>query len=113
MIHEGDMVELDPSASDTCAIGRVRGFLLNDSFMIATWLPNKYLNKNIAFMSQSIIFLNFCRRGNMRYQYQALYELDGLAVINIRDLGPVRWAFKLMMFPDTRVLQCKDSNDKV
>jgi hypothetical protein len=46
-----------------------------------------------------------CRRGNMRYQYQALYELEGLAVINIRDLGPVKYAFKLMMFPDTRVIQ--------
>nr|CAG4636815.1 EOG090X021B [Ceriodaphnia reticulata]SVE72797.1 EOG090X021B [Ceriodaphnia reticulata] len=90
LIHEGDMVELDPS--DNCAIGRVRGFLLNDSFMIASWLPNK--------------------RGNMRYQYQALYELEGLAVINIRDLGPVKYAFKLMMFPDTRVLQCANSNDK-
>nr|SVE85355.1 EOG090X021B [Daphnia pulicaria] len=90
LIHEGDMVELDPS--DNCAVGRVRGFLLNDSFMIASWLPNK--------------------RGNMRYQYQALYELEGLAVINIRDLGPVKYAFKLMMFPDTRVLQCANSNDK-
>nr|SVE79979.1 EOG090X021B [Daphnia magna] len=90
LIHEGDMVELDPS--DNCAIGRVRGFLLNDSFMIASWLPNK--------------------RGNMRYQYQALYELEGLAVINIRDLGPVKYAFKLMMFPDTRVLQCANSSDK-
>lgn len=49
----------------------------------------------------------------MRYQYQALYELEGLAVINIRDLGPVKYAFKLMMFPDTRVLQCANSNDKV
>lgn len=39
LIHEGDMVELDPA--DNCAIGRVRGFLLNDSFMIASWLPNK------------------------------------------------------------------------
>ena len=41
LIHEGDMVELDPS--DNCAVGRVRGFLLNDSFMIASWLPNKYI----------------------------------------------------------------------
>nr|CAG4641498.1 EOG090X021B [Eurycercus lamellatus] len=90
LIHEGDMVELD--SSDNCAMGRVRGFLLNDSFMIASWLPNK--------------------RGNMRYQYQALYELEGLAVINIRDLGPVKYAFKLMMFPDTRVLQCANSTDK-
>ena len=54
------------------------------------------------------------RRGNMRYQYQALYELEGLAVINIRDLGPVKYAFKLMMLPDTdRVLQCANANDKV
>nr|CAG4638285.1 EOG090X021B [Cyclestheria hislopi] len=90
LLHEGDMVELD--LSDNMAIQRIRGYLLNDSFMIATWLPN--------------------RRGPMRYQYQALYELDSLAVINIRDLGPVKDAFKLMMFPDTRVLQCANANDK-
>jgi len=55
----------------------------------------------------------FSRRGAMRHQYQAFYELDSLAVINIRDLGPVKHAFKLMMFPDTRVLQCANSSDKV
>ena len=49
----------------------------------------------------------------MRYQFQNVYELDGLAVINIRDLGPVKYAFKLMMFPDTRVLQCANAADKV
>lgn len=49
----------------------------------------------------------------MRYQYQALYELEGLAVINIRDLGPVKYAFKLMMFSGTRVLQCANAADKV
>ncbi len=38
-------MELDPS--DNCAIGRVRGFLLNDSFMIASWLPNKYTSEKI------------------------------------------------------------------
>nr|CAG4640667.1 EOG090X021B [Eulimnadia texana] len=90
LIHEGDMVELDPS--DNSAIQRVRGYLLNDSLMIATWLRN--------------------RRGPMRYQYQALYELERLAVVNIRDLGPVKHAFKLMMFPDTRVLQCANAADK-
>lgn len=90
LIYEGEMVELDPS--DNSAIGRIRGFLLNDAFMTATWLPN--------------------RRGAMRHQYQAFYELDSLAVINIRDLGPVKHAFKLMMFPDTRVLQCANSSDK-
>ena len=49
----------------------------------------------------------------MRYQYQALYELDSLAVINIRDLGPIKNAFKLMLHPVTRVLQCANSTDKV
>lgn len=49
----------------------------------------------------------------MRYQYQALYELESLAVINIRDLGPVKNAFKLMTFPDTRILQCANAEDKV
>nr|CAG4643760.1 EOG090X021B [Lepidurus arcticus] len=90
LLHEGDMVELDPT--ENTAIQRVKGYLLNDSFMLATWIPN--------------------RRGPIRLQFQEHYELDGLAVVNIRDLGPIKHAFKLLMFPDTRVFQCANAVSK-
>nr|CAG4651628.1 EOG090X021B [Triops cancriformis] len=90
LLHDGDMVELDPT--ENTAIQRVRGYLLNDSFMLATWIPN--------------------RRGPIRLQFQDLHELDGLAVVNIRDLGPIKHAFKLLMFPDTRVFQCANAAAK-
>ena len=53
------------------------------------------------------------RRGPARYRFQAQYELGSLAVVNVRDLGSVRHAFKLLAFPDSRVFQCTNNQAKV
>ena len=55
---------------------------MNDGFMVATWLPN--------------------RRGPVRFKYSCLYELDSLAVVNVRDFGGIKCAFRLLVFPDAR-----------
>lgn len=39
----------------------------------------------------------------MRYRFQGLYELDSLAVVNVRDAGPNKNAFKID--PDVSRLQ--------
>ena len=39
LIHNGDLVELD--IESFAQIQRVHMFLLNDSLMIASWLPNR------------------------------------------------------------------------
>lgn len=57
--------------------------------------------------------LSSCRRGPAKYKFQAQYELDSLAVVNVRDLGNVKHAFKLLAFPDSRVFQCSSNNAKV
>lgn len=49
----------------------------------------------------------------MKYKYQALYELDSLAVVNVKDVGPVKNAFKVLMFPDTRIYQAENPKAKV
>ena len=49
----------------------------------------------------------------MKYKYQALYELDSLAVVNAKDVGPVKNAFKILMFPDTRMYQTDNPKAKV
>jgi len=84
LCHEGDLLELD--AVESVPLHRVHAYLLTDILLIATWISN--------------------RRGPAKYKFQAQYELDSLAVVNVRDLGTVRYAFKLLAFPDSRVFQC-------
>lgn len=55
----------------------------------------------------------FGRRGPIKYKFQALYELDSLAVVNVRDAGHVKNAFKVLMFPDTRMYQAENPKAKV
>ncbi|CAC5395709.1 EXOC8 [Mytilus coruscus] len=90
LIHNGDLAELD--AESFTQIQKVHAFLLNDSLMIATWLPN--------------------RRGPVRYRFQGLYELDSLAIVNVRDAGPIKNAFKILMFPDAKMYQADGAKAK-
>lgn len=53
------------------------------------------------------------RRGPVKYKYQALYELDSLAVVNVKDVGQVKNSFKVLMFPDTRIYQAENPKAKV
>lgn len=49
----------------------------------------------------------------MKYRFQKLYELDSLAVVNIRDVGSIKNAFKILMFPDTRIFAAESPKAKV
>lgn len=42
-----------------------------------------------------------------------MYELDSLAVVNVRDFGGIKYAFKLLVFPDARLFQCANSESKM
>lgn len=59
------------------------------------------------------VIILFYRRGPVKYKFLALYELDSLAVVNVRDVGPVKNAFKVLMFPDTRMYQAENPKAKV
>jgi len=87
LVYDGDLVELDPETHSQ--LQRVHAFLLNDSLMIATWIPN--------------------RRGPMRYRCVGLYELDDLAVVNVRDTGPVKNGFKILRFPESQHMYQTDT----
>ena len=39
LLHNGDLVEMD--ITENTALHRVHGYLTNDGFMVATWLPNR------------------------------------------------------------------------
>ena len=58
-------------------------------------------------------YIHIFRRGPVKYKFQSLYELDSLAVVNARDVGPCKNAFKILMFPDTRMFQADNPKTKV
>ncbi|XP_015601333.1 exocyst complex component 8 [Cephus cinctus] len=91
-LHEGSLLELDPL--EGTPLKRIHAYLFNDILMIASWLATGG------------------RRGPPRYKMQAVYNLQSLAVVNVRDLGTVKLAFKLLAFPDTRVFQCASATSK-
>ncbi|XP_031829940.1 exocyst complex component Exo84 [Nomia melanderi] len=91
-LHEGSLLELDPL--EGTPLKRVHAYLFNDILMISSWLANGN------------------RRGPPRYKMQAVYNLESLAVVNVRDLGTVKLAFKLLAFSDTRVFQCATATSK-
>ncbi|XP_073194163.1 exocyst complex component 8 [Lepidochelys kempii] len=88
LVYNGDLVEYD--ADHMAQIQRVHAFLMNDCLLVATWLPN--------------------RRG--AYRYDALYPLEGLAVINVKDNPPMKDMFKLLMFPESRIFQAENAKIK-
>ncbi|XP_018562650.1 exocyst complex component 8 [Anoplophora glabripennis] len=89
-LYEGDLLEIDPT--ENTALKTVHVYLFTDGFMITTRNPNS--------------------RGLMKYVYEVMYDLSSLAVVNVRDLGNVKHAFKLLIFPDTRVFQCSSNSNK-
>ncbi|KAF7254446.1 Exocyst complex component 8 [Varanus komodoensis] len=88
LVYNGDLVEYD--ADHMVHIQKVHAFLMNDCLLVATWLPN--------------------RRGT--YRYDALYPLDGLAVVNVKDNPPMKDMFKLLMFPESRIFQAENAKIK-
>ncbi|XP_023224533.1 exocyst complex component 8-like [Centruroides sculpturatus] len=90
LIHSGDIMELN--TSDYTPIQRIHAILLNDVLVLASWLP--------------------MRRGPVQYKFHAMYELDNLAVVNVKEDPNLKNAFKVLMFPDTRLFQCDTAQMK-
>ncbi|XP_068216023.1 exocyst complex component 8 [Palaemon carinicauda] len=90
LLFDGDLVELNQD--DYTAMQRVHAYLLNDSLMIAAWLSD--------------------RRGPVRYRFEVLYPLDQVLPVNIKDRGTTKNAFKVLIFPDTRVFMAPTAKIK-
>ncbi|OXU24983.1 hypothetical protein TSAR_014903 [Trichomalopsis sarcophagae] len=91
-LYEGSLLELDPL--DGTPLKRIHAYLFNDILMISSWLSNS--NK----------------RGPPKFRMQVVYDLKSLAVINVKDLGSIKLALKLLAFPDTRIFQCPTATNK-
>lgn len=59
--------------------------------------------------------MNLCvlRRGPVRYKFELLYPLDQVLPVNIKDRGNTKNAFKVLIFPDTRVFMAPTAKSKV
>ncbi|XP_061785887.1 exocyst complex component 8 [Nerophis lumbriciformis] len=90
LVYNGDLLEYD--VDNMAPIQKVHAFLMNDCLLIATWLPN--------------------RRGTVKYKYNALYDLESFAVVNVKDNPPMKDMFKILMFPDSRIFQAENSKIK-
>lgn len=93
LVHDGDVAELDMDSFKQ--IRKVHLFLFNDSLMVTTMAAN--------------------RRGQSvpgKYKHECLFDIETLAVINARDAGPVKNAFKFLMFPDSKMFQCENGKEK-
>lgn len=89
-LYSGELAELN--VNDYKIMHQVFGILLNDGLMISVRIEN--------------------RRGPVQYRFQSMYELDNLAVVNIKEDPKVKNAFKILMFPDSRLFQCATSSLK-
>ncbi|KAJ8270700.1 hypothetical protein GJAV_G00118240 [Gymnothorax javanicus] len=90
LVYNGDLFEYD--VDNMSQIQKVHAFLMNDCLLIATWLPN--------------------RRGAVKYKYNALYDLESFAIVNVKDNPPMKDMFKILMFPDSRIFQAENSKIK-
>ena len=90
LVHSGLLYELDRESHKE--LGEVRAFLLNDSLVTAS----------------SIIK----RRGPVKYLFQALYELENMAIVDVKDTDTLKFSFKILMFPDSHLYQAESEEDK-
>ena len=90
LVHSGRLVELDQENYEP--VNLVRAFLLNDSLMIGAHIRK--------------------RRGPVRYKFKALYELDNMAIVDVKDSDSVSYAFKILMFPDSHLYHAENEENK-
>ena len=90
LVHFGHLTELNQESCEQ--LGTITAFLLNDSLMVASHIKR--------------------RRGPVRYKFQALYELDNMAIVNVKDTDTLHYAFKILMFPDSHLYQAQNFEDK-
>jgi hypothetical protein len=91
VLYSGELMELD--INDYKAIQPIFAILLNDGLIVSTIIPPN------------------ASRNQKKYKFQAIYELDNIAVINVKDPN-FETAFKILMFPTTKVFRAESKQTK-
>ena len=93
LLNQGELTELDPNDYKKVPNqGKTLAVLLNDCLILAQAFP-------------------FPSRLGKKYKFQSLFELDNIAVVNVKDAG-FRSAFKILMFPQTKVFEAESAESK-
>lgn len=69
--------------------------------------------QKISYIILSFWCVSVTRRGPVRYKFEVLYPLDQVLPVNIKDRGNTKNAFKVLIFPDTRVFMAPTAKSKV
>ena len=105
--------------------GRLTPSKVASALRVKAYKTNYRLVKKLGLVNSNLMHINreyfsrvkkhnyLYRRGPVKYAFRCLYELDSLAVVNVRDVGGCKNAFKVLMFPDTRVFQAENPKAKV
>ncbi|XP_077533024.1 exocyst complex component Exo84 [Haemaphysalis longicornis] len=88
LVRSGEMNELRGDNVE-CKVYLV---LLSDGLLIADYMPH--------------------RRGTIKYRFQMFYELDSLALVDIREDKINKNCFKILTFPQTRLFRCETGAEK-
>ncbi len=91
LVHSGQLYELDQQQTHKDFYD-VRAFLLNDSLMTALRITK--------------------RRGPVKFKFQALYELENMAIVDVKDTDTMKFCFKILMFPDSHFYQAESEEEK-
>lgn len=91
VLFSGEVMELD--INDYKAIQPIFAILLNEGLIVSTLIP-----PNSA-------------RNQRKYKFQAIYDLDNIAVVNVKDPN-FETAFKILMFPTTKVFRADTKQTK-
>lgn len=93
LVYDGNVVELD--MDNFQSIEKIHLFLFNDCLMLAKCVP--------------------ARRGKStgeKYKFETSFDLDTVAMVNARDVGPVKNAFKVLAMANARMFQCETAKEK-
>lgn len=74
LIHEGDLLEINPD--NYSAVQRKRGYLFNDGIMLASWVTNRLVNS-------LLLGRNLCKSENKSTSFFCITDVD-LSVINLK-----------------------------
>lgn len=92
VVYVSNLLEVDQEKHEPVDV--MRAFLLNDSLLLATLLKGK-------------------RKGPVKYHFHVLYELDNLAVVDVKDTEKMKHLFQIRMFPDSHMFQADNENIKL
>ena len=106
LVFDGRVAELD--AENFQPFQEVHLFLLNDALLVATH-DSIYQNNSDTLRRPRT---NTNDDEYKRFKFNIMYSLKDLAIVNARDIGPMRNSFKILSFPEHRVFQCSDNKEK-